>query len=73
MPMRGTRAFEKGTILMKKNDGPKKIRLSRETLLQLNSEQLSVPRGGATIAPPCEVSSQCTASAHCSNTACGNC
>ena len=74
MPMRGTRTFEKGTILMKKNDGPKKIRLSRETLLQLSSDQLALPRGGVvTFGRACEPTSQCGGTTQCTITACGHC
>ena len=75
MPLRGTRTFEKGTILMKKkNDDPKKIRLSRETLLQLSSDQLALPRGGVvTFGRACEPTSQCGGTTQCTITACGHC
>ena len=59
---------------MKKNaTGRKKIRLSRETLLWLNPEQLGLPVGGATLGTTCEPTSQCTGSAGCTNTACRHC
>jgi hypothetical protein len=57
---------------MKKTTGPKKIRLSRETLLRLNSEQLAVPHGGATLLP-CEPTSGCGGTAQCTATACRHC
>ncbi|HEX4494466.1 MAG TPA: hypothetical protein VIE43_02250 [Thermoanaerobaculia bacterium] len=60
---------------MKKNAiGPQKIRLSRETLLQLDSEQLGQPRGGVvTVGRACEPTSQCGTTTQCSITACGHC
>jgi hypothetical protein len=60
---------------MKKNTtGPKKIRLSRETLLRLTADQLAHPRGGVvTFGIACEPTSQCTQSLRCTVTACGHC
>jgi hypothetical protein len=59
---------------MKKTTHPKKIRLSRETLRQLTSEQLFEPRGGvATVGRACEPSSHCGTTTGCTVTACGHC
>jgi hypothetical protein len=59
---------------MKKNiAGPKKIRLSRETLLRLNPEQLGLPVGGATVGTTCEPTSNCGGTLQCTNTACRRC
>jgi hypothetical protein len=57
-----------------KKTAPKKIRLSRETLLRLTSEQLAQPRGGVvTVGRACEPSSQCGGTTACTVTACGHC
>ena len=53
--------------------GLKKIRLSRETLRQLNVEQLAVAQGGATLGRTCDSSSQCGGTTGCTVTACGHC
>jgi hypothetical protein len=74
VPVQGAWSFEKGTILMKKNAIPQKIRLSRETLLRLNPEQLGLPVGGVvTVGRACEPTSQCGTTTQCSITACGHC
>jgi hypothetical protein len=60
--------------MKKSTTGPQKIRLSRETLLRLTSEQLVQPRGGvATYGKACEPTSNCTQSLNCTITACGHC
>jgi len=58
--------------MKKKITGARRIRLSRETLRQLDSLELALPQGGASIPiRTCEPTSPCTTSAGCTVTACG--
>ena len=59
---------------MKKNTSARKITLSRETLLRLDSAQVEAAQGGASMPiRTCEPTSNCTATTGCTVTACGHC
>jgi len=62
---------------MKKNSGPRTIRLSRETLLRLDHEQLRLPQGGGagttSEAASCGYTYIPCGSVKCSITGCGDC